>query len=95
MLRSPKGVASHSLRQIDQDDVRILMDTVEHDRFSVRNDVKCLYPAAAITQMRELTCGLRPQIEQPEIRCGIGRPEDETLPIWQEAIAACTNANGR
>jgi hypothetical protein len=67
-----------SLREIDHDDVRILPDTIEHDRFPVRHDVKCLYPGA-IAEMGELTCGFRRQVEQPEVRCCIGRPKNETL----------------
>ena len=56
-----------SLRLLDQDDVRILPDTVEHDCFAIRHDVEGAYPAAG-AEMGELTCGLRREIEHPEVR---------------------------
>ena len=71
------------------------MDTVEHDRFSVRNDVKCLYSAAAITQMRELTVAfVAKSSSQKSGAASVGR-KTRPFPSGREAIAACTNANGR
>jgi hypothetical protein len=67
VARTRVADARVSLREIDDDDVRILPDTIEHDRFPVRHDVERPY-SAAIAKMGELTCGLRRQIEQPEVR---------------------------
>ena len=44
--RLHRALTCVSLRQIDQYDVRVLPDTVEHDRFPVRHYVEGLYPAA-------------------------------------------------
>src|SRR5688500_9040043 len=76
---TPGAEGGGSPREVDQDDVGILSDAVEHDLFPITCDIECLDPAAAITQMCELTCGLRRHVEEPEVRCGIGRPEDETF----------------
>src|SRR5439155_13986458 len=83
-----------SLRQIDKDDVRIVARPVEHDLFPVGHDIERVY-SAEIAEVGELTCGLRSQVEQPEVRCGTGWLEDQTRTIREEAIAATTNADGR
>ena len=74
-----------SLRQIDQDDVRILPDTVEHDLLPVGRDVERLYPAA-IAEARERASLVRGEIEQPEIAWVRAWHVHQTRSIRQEAM---------
>ncbi len=82
-----------SFRQIDQDDIRVLARSIEHDLLPVRADVERLQ-AALIAQAGELTLFLRGEIEQPEVGL-IARQVHQALSVAQEAIAALSDPHAR
>jgi hypothetical protein len=77
-----------SLRQIDEDDIRVVTQTVEDDFLAIGRDVERPRPhRAAIAEAGERAGLLRCEIEQPEIpRLRAGHVH-ETRSIGQETMA--------
>ena len=76
-----------SLRQIDEDDIRVVTQAVEDDFLAIRRDVECA-ELAVIAEAGERASLLRGEIEQPEIpRLSAGQVH-QTRSIGQEAMAA-------
>ena len=66
---SKSGRASLLWRQIDEHNVRVFAQTVEHDLLAVRRDVEGAH-GGRIVEMSEGAGPLRGQIEQPEVLGG-------------------------
>ena len=76
-----------SLRQIDEDDIRVVPQTVEDDLLAIGRDVERA-DLAVIAEAGERASLLRGEIEQPEIpRLRAGQVH-QTRSIGQEAMAA-------
>ena len=73
-------------RQVDQDDVGVLPEAVEHDVFPVRRDVEPSQ-VSLVAETCDLTSLARDEIEQPEVQRFRSWPVHE-MRLVQEAIAA-------
>ena len=59
-------------REIDQDDVRVITQSVEHDPRSVGGDVKCA-DGAGVVEPSQLAVLHRRQVEEPEVLVKVSR----------------------
>src|ERR1051326_8814271 len=85
----------HFLRQVNEDDIRVLAQSVEDDPFAVGCDVKCAH-GRGIGEMGKLTALPGGQIQNPEVLCPLRALHiDESFSVGHESDSLAKAADFR